>query len=61
MSDELEEKGGQTEIPGDALVPGTKLLGGQYEIGRFLNAGGFGMTYLAKDSLERTRYLERSQ
>lgn len=37
----------------DELKPGTKLLHGQYEIERFLNAGGFGITYLAKDSLDR--------
>ncbi|MEO1107996.1 MAG: protein kinase [Pseudomonadota bacterium] len=38
----------------DELAPGTKLLSGQYTIMRFLNSGGFGITYLAKDSLERT-------
>ncbi|MGC1486817.1 MAG: serine/threonine-protein kinase, partial [Albidovulum sp.] len=36
------------------LLPGTKLLGGQYTITNFLNNGGFGITYLAKDSLDRT-------
>ena len=35
------------------LEPGTKLLNGQYTIQRFLNVGGFGITYLATDSLER--------
>jgi serine/threonine protein kinase len=39
---------------GDALKPGTQLLRGQYTITRFLNAGGFGITYLARDSLDRT-------
>ena len=50
------------ELPGDdhdkdnfvdELKPGTKLLHGQYTIERFLNAGGFGITYLARDSLDR--------
>ena len=51
---------GQTGIqPGsddgfaDELPPGTSLLQGQYEIEGFLNAGGFGVTYLARDSLDR--------
>jgi serine/threonine protein kinase len=38
----------------DALAPGTTLLGGQYCIERYLASGGFGITYLATDSLERT-------
>jgi serine/threonine protein kinase len=38
----------------DDLKPGTTLLDGQYTILGFLNSGGFGITYLAKDSLERT-------
>jgi serine/threonine protein kinase len=38
----------------DDLKPGTKLLGGHYTIIGFLNSGGFGITYLAKDSLDRT-------
>jgi len=37
----------------DELKPGTKLMHGQYVIEKFLNAGGFGITYLAKDSLDR--------
>ncbi|MEM6940264.1 MAG: protein kinase [Pseudomonadota bacterium] len=37
----------------DELAPGTVLLQGQYRIEKFLNAGGFGITYLASDSLER--------
>ena len=41
------------EIPSDALEPGTDLLHGQYTIESFLNAGGFGITYLARDGLER--------
>lgn len=42
------------EIFADDLKPGAKLLAGQYTILGFLNSGGFGITYLAKDSLERT-------
>ncbi|WP_424829990.1 serine/threonine protein kinase [Ruegeria sp.] len=37
----------------EGLKPGAKLLRGQYEIIRFLSNGGFGITYLARDSLER--------
>lgn len=37
----------------DALPPGTKLLNGQYVIDRYLSSGGFGITYLARDSLDR--------
>ncbi len=43
-----------SEIGSDALAPGSKLLSGQYEIIRYLSSGGFGITYLAKDSLNRT-------
>lgn len=39
---------------GDGLPAGTKLLHGQFTIDAFLNAGGFGVTYLARDSLDRT-------
>jgi serine/threonine protein kinase len=38
----------------DDLKAGTTLLDGQYTILGFLNSGGFGITYLAKDSLDRT-------
>jgi len=38
----------------DELQPGAKLLKGQYTITRYINSGGFGITYLAKDSLDRT-------
>ncbi|MBL9049693.1 MAG: serine/threonine protein kinase [Tabrizicola sp.] len=38
---------------GDELAPGTTLFHGQYRITRFINSGGFGITYLAKDSLDR--------
>ncbi|SFJ89878.1 protein kinase domain-containing protein [Jannaschia pohangensis] len=37
----------------DELAPGTELLHGQYTIDEFINAGGFGMTYRARDSLDR--------
>jgi hypothetical protein len=37
----------------DELKPGTKLLLGQFTIDSFLNAGGFGITYKARDSLDR--------
>lgn len=37
----------------DELKPGTKLLFGQFVIESFLNAGGFGITYIARDSLDR--------
>lgn len=37
----------------DELLPGTCLLNGQYRITRFLASGGFGITYLAKDGLDR--------
>lgn len=40
--------------PDERLAPGTLLLNGQYRIERYLSSGGFGITYLAKDSLERT-------
>ncbi len=35
------------------LKPGTSLSNGQFKISKFLASGGFGMTYLAKDSLDR--------
>ena len=37
----------------DELEPGHELMQGQYIIESFLNAGGFGITYRAKDSLDR--------
>ena len=36
------------------LPAGTELLLGQYRITGYLNCGGFGITYLARDSLGRT-------
>ncbi|MFK7874568.1 MAG: serine/threonine protein kinase [Paracoccaceae bacterium] len=41
------------DVFADELTPGTKLMHGQYVIEGFLNAGGFGITYAAKDSLDR--------
>ncbi len=38
----------------ETLTAGTPLLNGQYRIDRYLSSGGFGITYLAKDSLDRT-------
>ncbi|MCU0903796.1 MAG: serine/threonine protein kinase [Tabrizicola sp.] len=37
----------------DELAVGTKLLLGQFTIQSFVNSGGFGIVYLAKDSLDR--------
>ncbi|PJI91529.1 serine/threonine protein kinase [Yoonia maricola] len=37
----------------DELPTGTQLMSGQYEITGYLNHGGFGITYLANDSLNR--------
>lgn len=47
----VEDTQDENQIVG--LQPGAKLLRGQYEIIRFLSNGGFGITYLARDSLER--------
>ena len=38
---------------GDGLSPGTELCNGQYRIEKYINSGGFGITYLASDSLGR--------
>lgn len=40
--------------PTEALAPGSTLLGGQFTIQSYLSSGGFGITYLATDSLNRT-------
>jgi serine/threonine protein kinase len=45
---------GGVDLTADDLKPGAQLLDGQYTILGFLNSGGFGITYLAKDSLDRT-------
>ena len=42
-----------TESFADELPIGTQLLQGQFTIESFLNAGGFGITYVARDSLGR--------
>ncbi len=38
---------------GDELPAGSELCGGSYTIEKYLNSGGFGITYLARDSLNR--------
>ena len=50
--DQITEQGAEDDFV-DELKPGTELLHGQYTIEEFLNSGGFGITYLAKDSLDR--------
>ena len=37
----------------DELAPGTRLLFGQFTIESFVNSGGFGFVYIARDSLDR--------
>ncbi|HEY6918049.1 MAG TPA: protein kinase [Tabrizicola sp.] len=56
ISNQLEAELGRVDPDAfaDDLKPGTELLGGHYTIVGFLNSGGFGITYLAKDSLDRT-------
>lgn len=56
ISNQLEAELGRVDPDAfaDDLKPGTRLLGGHYTIIGFLNSGGFGITYLAKDSLDRT-------
>jgi serine/threonine protein kinase len=56
ISSQLETELGRIDPDAfaDDLKPGTQLLGGHYTIVGFLNSGGFGITYLAKDSLDRT-------
>ena len=50
---QVQENADEKDSFVDELKPGTKLMHGQYTIENFLNAGGFGITYLAKDSLDR--------
>ncbi|WP_137113099.1 serine/threonine-protein kinase [Rhodobacter sp. SY28-1] len=52
MAFDTSETLAQTEF-GDELLPGTTLFHGTYKITRFINSGGFGITYLATDSLDR--------
>ena len=49
--DTAREQGGAGAL--DELPAGTVLLHGQYTITEYLNSGGFGITYRAKDSLGR--------
>ena len=55
----LEEQVSSADVDGveeefvDELKPDTQLMHGQYTIEGFLAAGGFGITYLARDSLNR--------
>ncbi|SFS14661.1 serine/threonine protein kinase [Yoonia litorea] len=50
----LDEEG-VAAAPDQALAPDTLLQGGKFRIDQQIGAGGFGMTYLAKDAgLERT-------
>ena len=53
MSAIADETDAGPDAYGDELPKGTELLRGQYRIARFLNSGGFGITYLARDSLDR--------
>jgi serine/threonine protein kinase len=49
----IEDQDVGIESFADELKPGARLLMGQYTIDSFLNAGGFGITYVARDSLDR--------
>jgi serine/threonine protein kinase len=53
MTNEQTSKTPEAPAFADELKPGTTLLQGQYTIERFINSGGFGITYLARDSLDR--------
>lgn len=48
-----EPKADMQAAYGDELPPGTALCHGQYTVERYLNSGGFGVTYLTRDSLGR--------
>lgn len=45
--------GTKKNVPDEVLKAGDTLLHGQYTIDGYLSAGGFGVTYLARDSLQR--------
>ncbi len=49
----LKIEEGEAGTSADELAPGTRLLFGQFTLQSFLNSGGFGIVYLAKDSLDR--------
>ena len=49
----LKQDAEGAEAFADELAPGAQLMHGQYTIESFLNAGGFGITYSARDSLDR--------
>jgi serine/threonine protein kinase len=51
----VEQPNGQgtAEVTGDELAPGTQLSNGTYTIVKHLKTGGFGITYLATDTLGR--------
>ena len=51
MTQQLYVGDGVDEV--DELQPETNLLSDQFSIVRFLNAGGFGITYVARSSLDR--------
>ncbi len=53
MSDGAQTSNLDKDANPDGLAPGTELCLGQYTIESFLSSGGFGITYLARDSLDR--------
>ena len=50
---ETTAKSCDEQFESGVLAEGTALLNGQYVIERYLSSGGFGITYFAKDSLDR--------
>ncbi|WP_413718530.1 serine/threonine-protein kinase [Silicimonas sp. MF1-12-2] len=50
---DVTENAAYLERPAQVLAPGVQLLRGQYSIDRYLGMGGFGITYLATNSLDR--------
>jgi hypothetical protein len=52
-SDQRESAVGDQDQTNDELPPGTKLSNGTYTIVEHLKSGGFGITYLATDTLGR--------